>query len=1141
MIIHNTEFQVNNLDNLINLIHQYIKIDRISDLYVILPTGKWQRKLQNDIVKEYFSYHKKPTSTINVYNLQKFTELLFDRLFIKKDYYILSEAYRLAMFEDACNSADIEFFGSKNSPINLNLINRLAQTIFGLKEDGITVNDLEKDVSSYQSDNANNQINDISRMKDILRVYKKYEELLGDKFLDSPALINKLSQKLNELNQFDPNKIKEIAFDNNNVCIIFMGFTDFKKPEIEFLSQFGFCNIPLAINLDFSIKNGPLCGNLFEVINWLTETGKFVKKDDISDITSDNDYHNLSPDDFLRKYLFVASNKLEYKKLTKIIDIWELKDLKTEVKYVSKYIKKLILNGYCSASEIAVVSRNPQTYASLFRDAFALERIPVNISDRFELKSSPVITLIFNILDLLVNDYHRNTYLRLLQNPLIDFNSSEIDIQNLIYVLSNFKVVRKPWIPKLVNKIEFIKRSIQQKKSDKADSFEIFVLENDLKKYEKALVDFKVVESKLPHSEDYTYISADVFSELIKTKIIAELGIINTIKAYYQNLYNRVNLIANSNNDWEIELEEIEKLSRASTMFLNLLDEMAFVLNNLYGNKQYTLSDLTERLKIAVSASKFNIKEKMNFGVEITSIEQIRGIPYKVLFLCGAYEDNFPLSFRTDSFIGKDIPNSRTRHYNSEQVQFYQFLSNGNNKYSDDERKTIITYPKFIDDSELVKSHFINALLKISDLGKCNIHSDEIQDDIENYFTWANILSNRIEIEEHIIGHLPAIDSEILVGKYFNLLKEKTFNDTFPEIQITVLNKNEISNKFSEIIEKPKSVSDFERYSDCAYKHFVTKFLKLSELPSISNEITPLETGDMIHNILFQFYKQIADNISANLKVGSEFKSLKIIKLNPSEEKSLYELLLTIAHSVFTEFINYYPFFDLFYFEMMGFEFKNKLENFPSFKNNEGKLSVWLTTELRRAEGSWGFYPFLFEFSFGFNKANQVVDIESSYKLRGRIDRIELLQFDDKQYILVADYKTKINNTKHSAAAIKKGKSYQMPLYLYAAKQILNQNYNLESEYGGAVYYAVKDFSYKNKNLDNTAVILYNSMFKDNFALSSRIKESNIDILLDIAIENTRTILQSMKDGKFNVLSNKGKYCEYCNFISVCKVSKNLR
>ncbi len=1128
IIIHNTEFQPsNNKHYLQELIDEYIKKDKLSELFIVLPTAKWQRKLNNQIVNQYFEYYQKPLTNLNIYNLSKFAEFIHSKIFKQDEHILISDAFRLALFEEACDKADLKFFKSPKQKMNLNLVKRLSQTIYGLKEDGIGLADLEKDIQSYQSNNGN--ISDINRLADIYELYKEFEYLLSNKLLDLPALINKVSYKLNDLNLLDPNKIREILFDNKEVLVFLNGFTDFKKPEIELLSKFGFSNVPLAINIDFSIKNGPLCGNMIEIIKWLEDTNKFKSFDDDLnrlDFRNEN-YENLDINVFLRRHLFIEKKRLNYSKLDKITTIYELNDKKREVRFISKLIKKLILEDNYKPNEICLVSRKTEEYTNLIRNEFNKEKIPCNISDRFDLKSSPIVTLIFNVLELISNDYHRDFYIKIFRNPLLKLRqlNDKIDLSNLIKVFSGFKLLRYPWEPKFENQLKFIEYRIEQKIEDNADEFEIFLLKNDLSSVQKAYDDFIIIKNLFPDIKNYKNITSNIFSNLIKNEIVAKLGIVNRIKDFYLEM-NKSNQSNSGSLILEFSFEEIEKLSRALHKFITLLDEMVFINNSSNKNTLFKLDELIERLKIAVSGEKYNIKEKVNYGVEVTSIEQIRGIPFKISILCGAYEGNFPIGFKTDSFIGKDIPNSKERHYNSEQVQFYQFLTNNIN---DENKKIFITYPSSIDENELVASHFLSSLFKITTLEESSFH--KIDKQAEKSINWLNYLTNSIEIEEENFIRIKN-NNQAGANPYYDYLLKKNIN--LPNIRLGNL-ANEAVNKFLITPDKKLSVSDFEKYNECPYKYFVSKILNLSEVKEVEKELTALEKGDLIHYILFKFYYKIKESLNLINTSTIHDNTFITIKLDKSKEDSIYKFFLEIAHNILQKMNDFHPFFDIIYFNLMGFQFKKELKDYPNINQNTGKLIQWLKFEIERHNGDWGYFPALFEYSFGSNKSNEPISIQNKYKLRGKIDRVEFNESEGIIKILIGDYKNKIG-TKHNYNSILKGESFQMPLYMYAIKSKLEERYGISAEYHGAAYYPTTKF-YEGNNQITRKVVLYDDELKEKEA-NSRQKNKILPIkeMIDITINKTFELVDNINSRIFDIKPNNN--CQYCSYSSICR--KNL-
>ncbi len=1123
IIIHNTEFDPKiNKYYLDELIENYIREDKISDLFIILPTAKWKRRLNNSIIMKYFEFHNKPVTTLNIFNLKKFIEFVFSKLFNANEYIVVSDAYRLALFEEACNSADIKFFRNGNQTMNLNLIKRLSQTIYGLKEDGISLADLEKDLFNKYEDNDN--INDRNRLSDIYNIYYEFEEKLGKRLLDLPSMINKVASELLAINSYNPQKIKEKVFDNRDILILVNGFTDFKKPEIELFSKFGYSDIRFVINMDFSIKNGPLCGNMIEIIKWFEETKKFkIFDDDIinNNINFDN-YNDLDINTFLRRNLFYGKNTLNYDKLNSIVHICELQDKHIEIKFIAKLIKKLILEDKYQSNEICVVTRNPAEYTDLIRNEFNIEKIPYNISDRFELKSSPIITLIFNVLELVLEDYHRDKFINILRNPILNINNEDsLDINNLIRVFSTFKLLRFPWEPKFENRIYYLEKLIEQKSKDGADDFEIFKLEDEKKSVVKALEDYIKIKKIFPEVNRARNFSPSDFHKFIKKDIIEKLGIVERIKEFYKQIN-----IENTQSLLYYTYEEIEKLSKALNKFIALLDEMVFILNIDNSNTNYKLDILIEKLKIAVSGEKYNIKEKINYGIEVTSIEQIRGIPYKVSILCGCFEGNFPIGFKTDSFIGKELPNSKERHYNSEQVQFYQFLTNN---IEDKKKQIYITYPKTINDNEIVPSHFLNALYKITNLevNPANI----INDETARLLDWYNYLTNSIEIEEDTFIKMSKgiIDNDNFY--FYNVINK---NDLLPKVELKIDDPDIV--KMYHIDKNTKiSISDLEKYNECPYKYYVYKILKIKENEEISKSLSPLEKGNIIHYILYKFFIQLKNSASTSNLLNKLNNQFITISLQESKKEEIYDLFVNIAHNILNQDEDINPLFEIYYYELLGFEYQPQIIKYPKFDDNNGKLIQWLRNEINRHnEKNWKYYPSLFEFSFGFDKNTPAVSVGDKFMLRGKIDRVEFNSNTNDIKFLIADYKNKILE-KHKLSAILKGESYQMPLYMYAFKEIINNKFNIEAGYHGAVYYPTTNFYFEGKNIDKN-VALYDDELKEYLVSSSagiRLKNINIEDIIKTTIDNSISIANEINRAVFDI--RPGSHCKNCSFASICR------
>jgi ATP-dependent helicase/DNAse subunit B len=1127
--------------------------------------------------------------------LQKFAQFCFSKVAGGQTSRILSDAYRLVLFEEAINNADLKFYKSINEKVGINVIERLANVVYGIKEDGIKLHNLFIELAEYNPENT--EIRDFNKLNDIAEIFAEYQKLLGDKFLDYPELLNKITNLLSYINQSNPFDIKNKIFDGKTPKILIYGFSEFKKPEIEFFSTFGGTDIPFIINLDFSPKNGPLFGNLQETYEWLLSTKRFKAFSDDEDGTIFQNFPesdlNKPPDFFMRKWLFKKEIKSNYKNLSDVVNIFAFDSVNNEVKAICKLIKQLIRNEGYKSNDICICTRNQSLYSDLFREAFYIEKIPVNISDRFEISESPIITAIFTLFDLLNEDFHRKHLLKILHNPFIDFNPVQImcneessksglsnetishlnigneykvisekiepDINNLILIITKSRIYRGNWIKRFEAKLTHLNNIISNEIGSESD-VDRNRLNHEKNQLEKAISDLKIIFEKLP-TLDYEYLPSE-FSKFIKNGLIRNLKIKEKIfKNYISKKLDATNL---SELEKNIELEEIEKNSRALIAFLKIVDEMEFVLNDKFPEKKFDKDELISRLRTAVNGGKYQIIEKVHYGVEVTSVEQTRGIPFKISILCGANEGTFPITFHSDSFLGKDLPNSKKRHINSEQVQFYQFLTNGKKYFTSKEKKIFITYSKSSNDLELSISPFINSLLKITNLYENGNVIDFTEDNISKSekYSWIKKISSRIDIIEYLSQSIKLsenVDSNLLIKQdlkndFDYLVKYNQIPKMFPIVNLIENDSNDtINSKLSNITKNVFSISNFDEYASCPYKYFVAKVLRLDKIELADKQISPIETGNLIHIVLFRFYQTLADNDKSMnwiqpAKKYFNLPDIKPVRLVPENRNEYLILLLNFAHEEFKNYFQDISLIEIDYKNLLGFEISDSFDsNKIDIINNKGRLAFWLDRELERLSRGWDFQPALFEFGFGLNKNNNYdireVNFEDKFKLNGKIDRVEFINSDEGISFIIGDYKSRSDRTQFSDKYIEQGNSFQMPLYAHSMKVILKQYYGIEASPVGAVYYGINDKFNEKSEINNHKSVMVSSEFSDKL---NNIKRSNkktgfleTNEIIQNTINYAEEIINKISSGIFDIIPNK-TVCQYCEYYPVCRIKTKI-
>ncbi|MCX6146142.1 MAG: PD-(D/E)XK nuclease family protein, partial [Candidatus Kapabacteria bacterium] len=679
-----------------------------------------------------------------------------------------------------------------------------------------------------------------------------------------------------------------------NCKFIFDGFSEFNEVDLSFLSVLSKSQIPTAIYFNYDLLRGPSFGTYESSIVYLFNIGFLHKNNDdlvFNNINTPEKDLDAKPSDYIRRWLFKNKKSDNYTKLQNVLNIYSFQDKKNEVDSIAKLIKYITSQSYniqykdqdkIKLKDICICTRKPQEYSSLFRESLIRNKIPNDISDRFNLSESTITTYLFKFLEQFNKQIRLNTFVETIKNDFFGLEHfDKSNIINLTECLIKIKARRIKIDSNLFQKeIIELQKYILKISSNKYLNEE--KVNNYLKNAEIALNDLKFLSLNYPTFNETLNIN-EFKNGLIS--LIKILGIVNSLKSfkiennYFENL---------SSFDTIFIDIEVEKNSRALNKFIEVLEEFSNVTKLNDENKlvNYKFKDLLKNFKNLIKSAKYQIRESIDYGVTVTSIEQTRGIPYKVIILCGAVDGIFPIPYLTDYFVGKDLKSSEERHRLSEQLLFYQFLSNGED-YFEKNKKIYITSFKYDDDRLQNRSFFTNELLKI------------VKPESEIDFTVSNT-----QIPDWYFAITDSNDSKYLDLNSTNIFKKFTLGDEVT----TSLNRGLITNLnllIEKLNNKTYSVSKLKNYLKCEFITFGNDFLDLKDNEfDFEDEILSNEKGNIIHRVMERFYitllKEDIDVFSHPL-LQRCFNS-KVVKLNSNNLDKYLQLIKNLLNEVFIEY-----------------------------------------------------------------------------------------------------------------------------------------------------------------------------------------------------------------------------------------------
>ena len=338
------------------------------------------------------------------------------------------------------------------------------------------------------------------------------------------------------------------------------------------------------------------------------------------------------------------------------------------------------------------------------------------------------------------------------------------------------------------------------------------------------------------------------------------------------------------------------------------------------------------------------------------------------------------------------------------------------------------------------------------------------------------------------------------------------------------------SNYLEELINKKKdsiSITQLEKYAKCPFTYFISNVLNLKEEIKYDEVITPLESGSSLHSILFKFYSKIQQEQKLSKEYKIEFSSKEYPKLNAVGVKldkqkfsQYFDLLFSIAKDEFEK-----NKLDSHYYEIL------EKENL-GFGKNPGILSNWLYQELNNPElNNDDTYPLLFELDFGMNSKNKKslppITLDDDLKIKGKIDRVDVMAQGDDIEILISDYKLKDSGSLPSNKDVYNGISFQMPLYLAAAQKIFNDYYTVEATLQSASYRFINiDYDGKKSKAKPQKVFLNSSNGK---------KKIDLNSIINTSINNAKSITNKISQGQFPIQPQKNN-CKYCKLNQICRI-----
>lgn len=710
------------------------------------------------------------------------------------------------------------------------------------------------------------------------------------------------------------------------------------------------------------------------------------------------------------------------------IRITSLKNPREELKFAACEILRLTREQGYRYRDIAVVTGDVQQYGNYVPEIFEQYHIPYFIDQTKNILFHPFIECIRAILEMIEYDFSYESVFRFLRCGLAEKIIPQGKLSTMELELDGETGEKSA---------QCKEQTIHRLTEQEIDRLENYVLARGIRgasRWSKPWT-FVMPDGTLEDMERLNEIREAVY-ENFKPLLMDFRGKENTVSTQTFELYSLIRRLdmeqllkergeffeKNGNQARAKEYDQIYKI------VMDLLDKVT----SLLGDETMTIREYSDILDAGFEAAKVGIIPPGNDTVTVGDIERTRLNHIKILFFVGVNDGVVPKAGNQGGIISQ-FEREKMAEYHLELApgarekvfiqKFYLYL----NMTKPSERLYVTFCRVNSDGKALRRSYLIGTLLKL--FPQLVVEEPSEEETLEGVLTAESALPFLME------GlNKPVEDEEAWTALLAWYLSDEgdrekalqLFDAAFGVHQDDAISKAVTKALYGNTLDN--SVTRLEQFAACAFAHYLSYGLRLREREL--QQFASVDMGNIYHDVLERFAKGIEMSEYTWFDIPQEAQDAL---LSQSMEDAIAG---SGIGDVFEDARNSY--------------LLKRMET-------TAKRTIWaLMLQVRKGK----FVPSGFEVSFSRAERLDAVQFQlgedEKMRLRGRIDRIDTYETDDKVYVKIIDYKS--GNTSFSLLNFYYGLQLQLVVYMNVALELTKKIYKgKDTEPAGIFYYHITD------------------------------------------------------------------------------------